>query len=199
MSQLIFYDDHHRYEVDGVPLASVSEVLRFLSREEYDDINQYKLDNAADRGTAAHKACEVLYKYKQVECTSEVEPYVMAFLTFLKDHKCEFTDIEYPLADADIGVAGTPDYCGTVDGVEAIVDVKAQSAIKKTLVKAQLSGYRHLRIKNGKPEPKALYCLQLMNTGKYRLYPVAIDDTEWQACLTLHNASKKKHSRGNID
>lgn len=199
MAQLIFYDDSHTYEVDGEKMSSVSEVLRFLSREAYDDINQYCLDNAAERGTAVHRACEALYKYKTVECAPDVEPYVMAFLQFLKDHKCDFTDIERPLASAELGLAGTPDYCGTVDGEEAIIDLKAQSAIKKTLVKAQLNGYKLLREKNGKPEVKKLYCLQLMNTGKYRLYPVAIDRTEFDACYALHSAQKKKHPRGAIE
>lgn len=198
MAQLIFYDDSHTYEVDGQQLSSVSEVLRFLSREEYGDIDQYRLDNAAERGTAVHKACEMLYKYKTVECDAEIEPYVMAFLQFLKDHKCDFTDIERPLADTELGIAGTPDYCGTVDGEEAIVDLKAQSAIKKTLVKSQLNAYKLLRERNGKPEVKRLYCLQVMNTGKYRLYPVGIDSAEFDACYTLHTAQKKKHPRGGI-
>ena len=199
MAQLIFYDNAHVYEVDGVKMTSVSELLRFLSREEYGSIDQYRLDNAAERGTAVHKACEVLYKYGTVECTPEVEPFVMAFVQFLKDHKCEFNDIEKPLADVERGIAGTPDLCGTVDGEEAIVDMKAQAVIHKTLVKAQLNGYRDLRIKNGKPEAKKLYCLQLMGDGKYRLYPVKIDGTEFDACYALHSALQKKHSRGAID
>ena len=60
MAQLIFYDTGHTYEVDGTKMDSVSEILRFLSKEEYDDINQYHLDNAAERGTAVHKSCEAL-------------------------------------------------------------------------------------------------------------------------------------------
>lgn len=196
---MIFYDDKHRYEVDGVEMDSISKILRFLSREEYSDINQYRLDNAADRGTRVHRACVALYKYKEVECEPDIEPYVMAFLQFIKDHNCEFTDIEKPLADTELWIAGTPDLCGTVDGEEAIVDMKAQSAIKKILVKAQLNAYRYLRIKNQKPEPKKLYCLQLMDNAKYRLYPVAIDDSEFQACLTLHKALTKKHPRGAIE
>jgi hypothetical protein len=77
--------------------------------------------------------------------------------------------------------------------------MKTVSAIHKTLVKAQLNAYRHLRMKNGKPEAKKLFCLHLMNTGKYRLYPVATDDTEWQACYALHSALKRKHPKGEID
>lgn len=199
MAQLIFYDNIHLYEVDGVKMASVSEILRFLSREEYDDINQFKLDHAADRGTAVHSACEALYKYKQIECAPDIEPYVMAFIKFLKEHECNFTDIELPLADTDRGIAGTPDLCGTVDGEETIVDMKSVCVVHKVLVKAQLNGYRELRIKNGKPEPKKLLCLQLMNDENYRLYPVAIDNTEFVSCLALHNALKSKQPRGAIN
>ena len=199
IAQLIFYDNDHLYEVDGVKMDSVSEIIRFLSREEYDDINQYKLDNAASRGRDVHKVCEALYKYGKIECDEDIVPYVRAFMLFLKEHKCEFSDIEKPLADTERGIAGTPDFCGVVDGEESIVDTKAMQAVHKPLVKAQLNGYRDLRIVNKKPEPKRLYCLQLMNTGKYRLYPVAIDATEWNACLALHMAIKKKHGRGVID
>lgn len=198
MAQLIFYDTGHTYEVDGVKMDSVSEILRFLSREEYDDINQYHLDNAAERGTAVHAACEALYKYGSVECTPDVEPYVMAFLQFLKDHKCNFTDIERPLADVERCIAGTPDLCGTVDDEEAIVDMKAQASVHKSLVKAQLNAYRSLRIINGKPPADKLYCLQLKPDGKYRLYPVAVDDSEWSACYALHRALKTKQPRGAI-
>ena len=198
MAKLLFYDNDHTYEADGVKQSSVSEILRFLSKEEYGDVEQYRLDHAAQRGTAVHTACEVLYKYKKVECDPDIEPYVLAFVQFLKDRKCSFTDIEKPLADTEMGFAGTPDLCGTVDGEEAIIDMKTVSAIHKTLVKAQLNAYRHLRIKNGKPEAKKLFCLHLMNTGKYRLYPVAIDDTEWQACYALHTALKEKQPRVGI-
>jgi hypothetical protein len=198
MANLIFYDTGHTYKVDGKELDAVSKVLRFLSREAYDDIGQFKLDNASERGTAVHKACEVLYKFGKVECDADIEPYVKAFLKFLQEHRCEFTDIETPLADIENGIAGTPDLCGTVDGEEAIINMKAQSVIKKVLVKAQLNAYKALRAVNGKTPPTRLYCLQLMPDEKYRLYPVAIDDTEWQACLALHKALKTKQQRGEI-
>ena len=56
MARLIFYDAEHEYTVDGVKYPSVSEILRFISREIYDDTNQYALDHAADLGTSVHKA-----------------------------------------------------------------------------------------------------------------------------------------------
>ena len=74
MSRLIFYDEGHEYQVDGERVPSVSEVLRFISREVYGDVNQYTLDNAADRGTRIHKACELLDKYGKVECDEDIAP-----------------------------------------------------------------------------------------------------------------------------
>lgn len=51
MSRLIFYNDTHSYQIDGETLPSVTEILRFISREIYADATSWKLDNAADRGT----------------------------------------------------------------------------------------------------------------------------------------------------
>ena len=65
MGKLIFYDKEHEYELNGEIVPSVSELSRFASREIYGDVNQYILDNAADRGTKVHKQCELLDKYRE--------------------------------------------------------------------------------------------------------------------------------------
>lgn len=199
MAQLVFYDATHEYRLGDVVLPSVSEVLRFMSREVYGDISQYKLDNAADRGTSAHKATELLDLYGTAEVDDPILPYVQAYIQFRKDHKCVWTGIEKPVYHAELGFAGTIDRDGTVDDVPAIVDIKCQGSIKKPLVKAQLNGYKIAR--NAPPETK-LYCLQLYvddkGNGKYRLYPVATDTTEFLACLSLHKSLEAKHPRGEI-
>ena len=94
MAQLLFYEQGHVYEVDGVKLPSVSEIIRFLSREEYSDINQYTLDNAAERGTAIHKATEAIDKYGKVEIEDGYVPYLQAYIKFLKEHNVNWVDIE---------------------------------------------------------------------------------------------------------
>jgi hypothetical protein len=196
MGKLLFFDDKHQYEVDGVKVPAVSEILRFISREEYADIAQYTLDNAADRGTRVHKACEQLVKFGEADIEPDIEPYVKAFLAWVADRKPDFKHIEKALACEDY--AGTVDMICEVDGEIWIVDIKTVSAVKKTLVKAQLNGYKRLVEQNGLGWVKRLYCLQLMNDGKYRDYPVAVDDTEFMACLTLHKAVGKNHKRGTI-
>ena len=77
MGKLIFFDKDHTYQVDGETVPSVSEVLRFMSREIYDTVNQYTLDNAADRGSRVHKACENLDRYGSCEVSRDIEPYTV--------------------------------------------------------------------------------------------------------------------------
>ena len=50
IAQLIFFEKGHIYEMDGEQLPSVSELTRFISREVYGDVAQFRLDNAAERG-----------------------------------------------------------------------------------------------------------------------------------------------------
>lgn len=49
------------------------------------------------------------------------------------------------------------------------------------------------------PGLASLYCLQLLPDGRYRLYPTAIDDTEFMACYKMHIAMQKKQKRGKIE
>ena len=85
MANLVFFDQSHTYEVDGEPVPSVSEVTRFLSREIYGDITQFQLDNAAERGTAVHKALEVLDKYSEVEAAEDIVQTLMSRLLEYKE------------------------------------------------------------------------------------------------------------------
>jgi hypothetical protein len=79
------------------------------------------------------------------------------------------------------------------------LDLKTNSVIKKPLVKSQLNGYLKLAEENEIKGITKLYCLQLKNDGTYSLYPCDIDDTEFNCCLTLHNALQKKSKRGVIN
>jgi hypothetical protein len=199
MATLVFYDKQHKYELDGVEVPSVSEILRFLNREAYDNVNQYALDNAAERGTAAHKAIQELLLTGECEISAEDQGYIIAFAKFVAEHDFKMEHCELPLACEDF--AGTIDLIGIVDGKRAIIDIKTVCAVHKTLIKAQLNGYDKLlyNADNYYGPINKLYCLQLMTTGKYRLYPVILDREEFNACLALHKAAKRKHGRGIIE
>ena len=195
---LKFFDESHTYEYNGLVVPSVSEILRFMSREVYGDINKYILDRAAERGTAVHAATQVLDEHGLVDCPEEICGYLEAYVAFRREHSAEWKYIEKPLAHPDLLYAGTIDRAGVVDGLSTIVDIKTNSAVKKPLVKAQLNGYKLLMDTIGF-KANRLCCLQLMANGKYRLYRVSIDDTEFLSCYRLHFAMQKKHKRGTIE
>lgn len=195
---LKFYDEGHVYEYDGVVIPSVSELLRFLSREVYGDIDKFTLDHAAERGTAVHAATEELDKTGSVEVPDDCAGYIEAYARFRKEHKADWLYIEKPIAHPGFLFAGTIDRAGEVDGTPAILDIKTTATVKKSLVKAQLNGYKLLTETIGF-KPVKLFCLQLLKTGKYRLYEATIDNTEFMACLNLHRAMTRKHKRGKIE
>lgn len=192
MAQLIFFEDGHIYEIDGEVYPSVSEVIRFISREIYGDINQYNLDHAADRGTRVHKAVEVLDKYHTVECDDDITSYIKAYVQFLKDHKPEWGLIEKAMFHPEKKYAGTLDRAGKMDGKNIILDVKTSYTVHKPLVKAQLNGYADMYETTPERHVDGLYCLHLKPDGTYRLIEFERDSTEFNACYALHKALEKK-------
>lgn len=193
MAKLLFFDTTHTYTVDGEVIPSVSEICRFISREIYGDIGQFTLDNAAKRGTAVHKSTEVLDKYGKVEITSDIEPYIRAYIQFRKDHACEWQKIEWATHHPDNLYAGTLDRYGTVDGKRAIVDIKSTANIDpahRKLYEAAQNLYRKMLPEDMPVEQ--LLILQLKNDGTYKLYDLPISDGLADACLLLHTALKKR-------
>ena len=116
IARLIFFDDTHTYTVDGEEFPSVSEISRFASREVYGDVSQYALDNACARGSAVHKATELLDKYNTVECDEDIVPYIQAYVQFRRDFGIkDYAYIEKPLANEELKYAGTIDRIYTID------------------------------------------------------------------------------------
>lgn len=230
MARLIFFDDTHTYTVDGEEYPSVSEISRFASREIYGEVNQFNLDNACNRGSAVHKATEILDKYGSVECAEDIENYIRAYVSFRKDFGVkDYAYIEKPLANENLKYAGTIDriykidekfiesakslckkfvFVGADGKIEsakeyinfderylnklAIIDIKSSSVVQNILALIQLNGYKLSVEQNKLGEVGALFILHLEKDGQYKLICYEINDNLFNACLTLHNALKKK-------
>lgn len=193
MANLVFFDQSHTYEVDGDPVPSVSEITRFMSREIYGDITQQQLDHAGSRGTAVHKALEVLDKYGEVEASEDIVPYIKAYLSYRRDHICDWKKIEYPVCHPKKIYAGTLDRYGTVDEVPTILDFKTTYSIDpahRKLYTAAQNLYRRA-IEDSLPVEQIII-LQLKTDATYKEFKIEIEDSLADACLTLHEALKKK-------
>ena len=212
MATLVFYDDKHIYELDGEEVPSGSELARFASREIYGSVSQYNLDNASERGTAVHKATEVLDKYEEVECQPNIEPYIRAYIKFRKDYGIkEYVAIEKKLASSKMRFAGTIDRVVKITeqfasefksqtkidvshliGKIAIIDIKSSAVVQKVLAQIQLNGYEKLATENRLGEVGLLMIVHLNKDGKYKVHNFEIDDTLFMSCYNLHMALGKK-------
>lgn len=195
MANLIFYDDTHRYTVDGEEVPSVSELTRFLTREIYGDVNQYVLDAAAERGTKVHKAAEALDKFGSVEIDDDLVGYIKAYVSFLKDNKPVWSKVEWAVNNGTL-YAGTIDRYGEIGGRHGIVDLKTTANIDKghrVLYTAAQNLYRMAIEADNKVE--FLDILQLRKDGTYSLIELDIQDELAKACIVMHEALKKKKRR----
>ena len=220
MSRLKFYDEDHRYELDGVEIPSVSEISRFASREVYtNDISKYVLDNAKERGTAVHKATELLDTVGKCEIAPEYSGYINSYISFRQDFNIKtYLFIEKSIADdnAENSYAGTLDRVYEIDndfikavkkhckvdisdklGQLAIIDLKTSSSVQKVLAQIQLPAYANLIETNKIGDVGLVGILHLKNNGKYKLYPYDTNMELFNACLILHKAFIKK-SKGRV-
>lgn len=200
---LEFIEDGHRYLLDGEEIPSVSEILRFAASEVYKDPDKFQMDQAADRGTRVHKACEELDRTGRCECDGDIEGYVKAYQRFLTENEVEWLWVEEPIySDNGDPYAGTLDRAGYINGDSAIVDIKSTSKITKkhmVLYSAQLYAY-----KNGKSPTKGYYkaqkyraVLQLKQDGTYKLIKADEGDMTFLACRVLHHEFEKTKRRKN--
>ena len=90
-----------------------------------------------------------------------------------------------------LGFAGTIDRYGSMTEKRVILDIKSSYKVEKPMVTAQLNAYDILCEENELPVDE-LWILHLKPDGTYKLIQIPIDATTFMACLTLHNALKKK-------
>ena len=217
MKGLKFYDQGHIYTLDGEEIPSVSELSRFASREIYNnDISKFVLDKACERGTAVHKASEILDKTGKAEIAPQYIEYINAYIQYHNDYNIkDYLYIEEPFASREIGYAGTLDRVYIIDedfaktakkqckvdltdkiGQMAIIDLKTSCAVKKPLAQIQLPAYARLLKENIKEnQVGALFILHLKKDGKYKMMYFENDLTLFDSCVNLHKALAHKKRR----
>ena len=192
MAQLTFYDENHVYEVDGQRIPSVSEVMRFASREVYSGIDQWRLDNAADRGTRVHDATLAIDENGDADVDADIAPYVEAYVRFLQKFRPHYIASELALADTRRWLAGGLVRCASINKKCVLMDIKTSARVETGLVQGQLTAYAWLWERNRSEKLDDLFVLHLMADGTFRFRKVERDNEYWSALLTLQHKFTKK-------
>lgn len=200
---LTFDHERHQYYVDEKPVPSVTQLCAPLGMdydEPDDDAAELTIEAAAERGTTLHAYIEHRLSggaAEDFELPEQYQGYADAVELFLAEHRIIPYAVEQALGCADY--AGTPDLVCEFDGRDAVLDWKFVSQLAKSKVAAQLGGYLRLCAWNA-VYPEALYAVQFLRDGAYRLYPVDADFAEevFDVCLKIYDLKRKKHPRGRI-
>ncbi len=188
MDRLQYFEDGHRYELDGLPIPSNTQTLKAEGL-----INDaFYTPDGRDRGINVHAACWFLCEgnldWKSVH--EEEVGYVKGFERFLKETGFRIDFNELP-------VWGSPGFGTRLDvmGVgefqinqvftqrRVIIDIKTGSvpawvelqlagqmlAVKERVEAQDEAWTQHLDYVNGHPYPELRFALQLNKNGKYRL------------------------------
>lgn len=136
-----FIDDIHQYLVDGCMVDSVTQILSIKYKNDYASVPPAVLNNAAQRGTAVHKAIENFNVSGYDDGSEEVRN----FKFLQKQYGFEVLDSELPIVifKDDMPIAcGRLDMTMLIDGQTGIADIKTVSSLNKEKIAYQLNLYR---------------------------------------------------------
>jgi hypothetical protein len=190
-TELHFNEENHIYTIDmegqTLQLPSVTQILRFVSREIYSDVPAHILENAADRGTRVHEAIEMSAKFGWMEADTDIMPYMLAYQEWEKEHGFKVLASEYKMYHSTRLYAGTADVL-FFDGDDlCLMDIKTTKTILEGLTTAQLYGYTEALKSHGVEVVRA-YILHLKNDSTFDW--IEVDTSKgrmmFEACAYLH-------------
>jgi hypothetical protein len=174
-TEITFDEEEHRYEVDGLILPSVSEIMRSVSAEHYADIPLIQLERARVRGHKVHEAIELYEKLGIEEEDGEIRPFLLQYKIAKRLEGFRPWKIEVMLTNKRF--CGRLDCIGMMGKDLVLIDFKATSTIHTELLELQLAGYQKLVLANHM-DPQRCYVLQLKNNG-YKFKEVRPNGILW--------------------
>ena len=179
---LEFDEEKHEYRLDGKALPSVTTIIKAILPPQYEFAGEWHMQ----RGTATHKACELLdngtLDWSSVD--PEIEPRVRAWLKFRREFHCAVIENEKRMAHAELGYAGTADrLLKTPDGELIVADIK--NSVPKAVV-LQLAAYLTMFVGSGVRPIHRAVAVELLETGEYRCHWFD-KQTMRQACMAWLN------------
>ena len=173
-----FHEEDHTYWYNGIRVPGVSEIIEGAGLTDA-NAKQHYTKFHADRGTAVHKACELLDKgvLDESSLDPEIVGYVEAYKKFIEEYKPEWPHIELKVFNAISFYAGTLDRFGTIGYDLVVLDIKTGQKAKWHAI--QLALYTNAL--PGRPQHAKLYGLYLKRDGSFKASRDLIDYTDPEA------------------
>ena len=188
MTQLAFDATTHTYRAGNQLLPSVTQIISAQGLgPDYSAVPPATLMRKAITGTKVHGKCQMVLQHgpRIMETWTHEEDalsnrYVDGFVRFLADTHYEQLGGEQPLADLDLGIAGTLDSYGWLNGWCIVVDFKTAISLHLKAAALQVHAYSLLlkatgalgwRAGDPTPHIEGYYALQL-KPGAYKLVDV---------------------------
>ena len=159
----VYFDDlTHTYLYKGKELTGVTTLMKQMGLSpDYSGISEEVLQNAADRGSAVHKAIETFCKSGSPVIDCRYFDEAMSGLQAYKKLGIQALENEYLVSDNESIASSIDLIAEDGDGV-ILYDIKTTSAVHKESVAWQLSIYRWLfSLANPGIEVHRLYCLHI--------------------------------------
>lgn len=181
-----FDADTHQYRLDGMPLPSVTQVIKAVLPSPY-FIDEWYLQ----RGTATHLACELLDQGR-LDWSSvdpEILPRVRAYEEWARGR--EFIAIEKRLASREHGYAGTLDRMIRIAGLDWLILADLKNSYYPQC-RLQLGAYSLLWQENYGDDVFDALIVELKEDGKVKehwLNPKELREAErlWLAVLSVYD------------
>lgn len=186
---LRFFEDTHKYLVDGEEFPSVSEIIAFGGGgTDYSQIPEHIVKRAGVIGTRTHQVVEGYYERDEdaISGDQSVNEYLVGFRKFADTKVYQHHGAELRMYSAIYRYAGTLDLLGWINDKLAIVDVKTTYSLNMNAVELQTSGYAQLAAETFSEtfsetlsrDSLKRYCLWLKKNGTYKLEPCT-DQMSW--------------------
>jgi hypothetical protein len=126
---LLFDDRAHRYELDGVEVPSVTQILTRSGLIDFSQIPQFIRDAALERGRAVHQAIHYFNERDLDVAAFERDfpayaMYLRAWMGFCEQRRFVPVLNEHRVASRRHQFAGTADSFGVLDGTAVLLDFK---------------------------------------------------------------------------
>jgi hypothetical protein len=187
-------NEKHEYFVDGKRVPGVNEILKEEGIAP-DFSNVPDIQWHCDLGTYTHNAIRMFFDNTLDESTlaGPVADLFAGFKKFQSEHNLIPDQVEKLMYSTAWNFAGEPDWVGSMDGVQTLIDWKKSASIYPAYL-LTIPAYALLLAEAGTPVKKGI--IVKLKPNNYEIVPMDITPKYWQALLLTRAWKQKNLKRG---